>query len=698
MSAPATKAYRLATLAQWRDGVLAGVVRSASGLLQPFAPYARPGLTIATSGGAVLPAIGGDGAAWWRGADGKLRRLAGDTSAAELLEAPHAIVRTQLRIVTGRHVLWAAAKAGTHLHCYALDDLRPILSASVAEGRIVDLADAGKDGVWALVSATTGALLAHFSCAGALVRTPIVLPAALPRIRAFAFLRETGRVALLAADGDALWFFDLAGEPRELSLAGLEEGAVATRLASDGRGLLFIGVCSKTKVHRVLVVDVHGDLLDTIDLKEEPTGIAARGTRLLVTGAHGATVYSSEGASTAATDCELITPVLYSPKRADTRGWLRAELSATLPPGTKVALQYAGFDDAGTRDAALHIARDTTLTPRQRAAKLGRLLGGWSEPVAYTGSADDAASPAPQLSVPLFDARTEYIWLRIRLDAPAGALLPRLEQVRVLYPDRSLIEHLPAIYRSEAPGDFLRELVGVLEATTQGLDRRIATLGRLLDPATADGPWLDYTARWLGLPWDDALAIGQKRALMQSAHRILATRGTRQSLETLLRCLFSEQPPRFRVRDTADSEPLRLGAGAALPAPLGGLPVSDTTLGRRAILGHARLPDPQAPGAGLAPLAQVRIDITTTAAERKQAELWLPAMINALIPVTARAVLRWRHQRLDGTGTALGDDTVLGEPPDASLGHNTIIGGARLPASRITRLPAAGADVGFHLR
>lgn len=700
MSATATRAYRLATPAQWRDGVLAGAVRTGDGRLQPFAPYARPGVTVATPGGAKLPAIGGDGAAWWRGADGDLRRLASGESAAEVRTAPHTIARTRLRLVAGRHVLWAATRDCRQLHCYALDDLAPILTAGVPEGRLVDIADAGKDGVWALVSHQRRTRLVHVGCAGSLVQQQPELPAGLPRVRALAFLRDSAELALLAADGSALWFFDLAQTARKLQLDVLEEGAVATRLASDGRGLLFIGVCGKDKAHRILVVDAHGDLLDTIGLQEAPTGIAARGAQLLVTGARGATLFSSEGASTTVTGCVLITPVLYSPKRADARGWLRAELSATLPPGATVTLQYVGHDDALMRNAALRIARDATLTPQQRAARLGKMLSGWSTAVAYTGSVDaDAAAdaiPATQLSAPLFDARSEHLWLRIGLHAGPGSRLPQLRQVRVLYPDRSLIEYLPAIYRTEAPGDFLRQLVGVLEATTQGLDRRIAMLGRLLDPATANGEWLDYTARWLGLPWDDALTIVQKRTLMQSAHSILAMRGTRQALEMLLRCLFPDQL--FRVRDSADREPLPLGAGATLPALLGGLPSSSATLGRRAILGQARLPDPQVPGTGLAPLAQVRIDITATAVQRKQTESWLPAMIDAFIPVTARAVLRWRRKRLDGTETTLGDDMVLGEAPDARLGDNIVIGGARLPASRITRLPADGADIGFHLR
>ena len=332
------------------------------------------------------------------------------------------------------------------------------------------------------------------------------------------------------------------------------------------------------------------------------------------------------------------------------------------------------------------------MAPRQRFARISGLFDAWSPPVHYTGGDQPGAEPA----APLFDARAEHLWLRVKLGAPAGVAMPRLSLLRVLYPDRSLMQALPAIYRNEQPRDFLRALVGVLETTTQGIDRRIATLGRLIDPATADAEWLDYTARWLGLPWDDGLALAQKRALMRAAPAILSTRGTRQALLTLLACLFPQQPPVFRVRDSADLAPLRVGA-SALPALLGGLPSSATVLRRKAILGLARLPDPAAVDAGVSPPARITVDITLPRRQRDQARQWLPALVEALVPVTARALLRWRDAGPAGSGATVGVNLVLAEPPDARLGEDATINAARLPGRRIMRLTDAGLAADFPL-
>ena len=686
MNAPPIKTYHLASAAQWRDGVLAGALRAADGALHPFAPYARPGRALGPAGGADMAALGANGDAWWRGAGRRLYRLAAGASEPEIDEAPSVIARGAWRLVAGRRVLWVAAQDGTRLDCLAQDDLCPMLSVDLPAG-LVDLADAGNDGVWVLL----GARVMHVSGAGA-VLCGFALPPSLPAMRALGFLREHNRLVLLTAAGTAVWFVDPdhTAEPRgmrELPLATVASGMTATLLTTDGRALLFAAAAD-----RLLAFDAAGDLFDSIALGAAPAAIAARGTRLLVAGARGATLYDSAAASSTDADCGLITPVLHSPRRGGAAGWLRAELSLQLPRGATLTLDYAATDDAGLRDQARRIARDTVLTPRQRFAQISALFETWSPPVHYTGG----EQPRAELAAPLFDARAEHLWLRLKLGAPAGVAMPRLSLLRVLYPDRSLMQALPSIYRNEQPQDFLRALVGVLETTTQGIDRRIATLGRLIDPATADAEWLDYTARWLGLPWDDGLALAQKRALMRAAPAILATRGTRQALLTMLACLFPQQPPVYRVRDSSDLEPLRVG-GAALPALLGGLPSSVTVLRRKAILGLARLPDPAAADAGVSPPARVTVDITLPRRQREQARQWLPALVEALVPVTARALLRWRDAGPAGSGTTAGVNLVLAEPPDARLGEDATINAARLPGRRIMRLTDAGLAADFPL-
>jgi phage tail-like protein len=666
MSAPATLAYRLATPAQWRGGELARVQIGADGLYQPFAPFA-PGRALGPAAGADLAAIGLDGSAWWRGA-GALYRLRPGAAQAEVM-APDRFACARVGLAAGRSLLWVAGGADGRLHCYAQDDLRRLFTVDLDDARVLGIALAACEGLWVLAQGAHGQRIVRLDQAGR-VRASIPLRDQ-PPLAAIAALGRAGWLALLARDGSRVVF--VAGGaadpvPPPLALDALEAGAGGRLLVSDGEDLLYIGIRDRNGANAVLACSASGGLFTRIALDAAPDAIAAGRAQLLAAGAGGAILYRSDAARVAASaSCELITPVLRSPTRADGRGWLRAELSVRLPAGAALTVSYTGTDDL----------------------KAGRPHS-WSEPVRYTGS---AGATLRTLAAPLFDARSEYLWLRIGLEASAGGALPALGPVRVLYPDRSLMEALPAIYRNEERQDFMRTIVGVLEATTQDLDRRIAGLGRLLDPATTEPQWLDYMARWFDLPWDDALETGQKRALLRAAPDILPLRGTRQALETMLACLFPGEPRRFRVSDVAAAlGPAQVGR-TALPALLSGLPASSPVLGRRALVGHTRLGD----AAALALPARIRIEITASQAERDRAALWLRPMVDALMPVTARAELVWREARADGSGLSLGEDMVLGEAPDARLGANSVIGAARLRPGQVTRLPASGATVGFRL-
>jgi phage tail-like protein len=293
----------------------------------------------------------------------------------------------------------------------------------------------------------------------------------------------------------------------------------------------------------------------------------------------------------------------------------------------------------------------------------------------------------------------------VTLTAVHGARLPAVTELAVLYPGRSLVENLPTPYRRSAvqPGDFLRSLVGVLEATTQDLDARIAALGSHIHPATAAGQWMDYIARWLGLPWDDALSEAQKRDILRRAADLSQRRGTRAGLEALLECLMPGSPRRFRVTDaTVDFGFAVVGgdrcAGSALPAMLGGFTRWHAELDATTVLGYTRLPCPaQAGDDAQWPAGKIRIEVAAGYKERKASEPWLLTLITEMVPLTVSVDLRWvsatalRADRLD-------DTLVLEAPPNPHLGSDAVTGLARLPEQRRTRLTGSWPAIGTPLR
>jgi phage tail-like protein len=290
----------------------------------------------------------------------------------------------------------------------------------------------------------------------------------------------------------------------------------------------------------------------------------------------------------------------------------------------------------------------------------------------------------------------------VTLIASPGAALPQISQLRVIYPERSLMEELPAIFRrSENSPEFLRSLVGVLEATTQELDGRIGTMSSRLHPDTAPDAWLNFVARWLGVPWDDALNSDQKKKLLQHAADLARNRGTRSGLETLLLCLIPGTPPRFRVTDaTADFGFAIVGdatsPGSALPAMLGGTTRWNSELDSHAVLGYTRLPCSGQLEDGAWQLAgKIRVEVAASSKERKQWDPWLHTLLTEMVPLTAQVQLRWvsasalRSDDLNGTLT-------LEPEPLAHLGTDAVTGQARLPEGKV-RLSSCGLEINTRL-
>ena len=226
------------------------------------------------------------------------------------------------------------------------------------------------------------------------------------------------------------------------------------------------------------------------------------------------------------------------------------------------------------------------------------------------------------IAVPLFQSPDRWLWLQVRLVTPPDVVPPAIRELRVLYPDASLMQHVPAVFRGSDndPTGFLRSLVGVLETTTQGIDARIRSIAAHIEPSTAPEDWLDYVAGWIELPWENALPVEVKRRIVAGAGPLLDERGTRRGLERLLRALAGPNA-RIGIADlTVDHPPTRLGgacgAGARLPMLLAGPLPSAPILGTRTVLGRACLGVSADPMRTLVPTLRIEIDAARFGAPR----------------------------------------------------------------------------------
>ena len=694
MTADPLRSYRFSTAAQW-NACLFDRADSSAGL-RPFAPFALPPLRFATPG-AHAPVITRTGEILWRDDAGTLYRLPACAEAPESSAAPFAIAQATRMIATSNG-LWAGS-----LQRFEIDTLSRLLAVEIPD--VADIASDGRDGIFALVSRGDAWQSVHLDCAGRIVDT--ITFEGIAHASAFVYLRRTDRFVVLVDEPQQClhWYSANGGAATSnIPVGAMHPCFTATALGSDARGRVFVaGVDGETfgGGAYVLTFDADGNALSEVPLDAPATGIVATRDSLLVTDPRGLLRFAEAGAvpdSAAEVRCTVVTPMLQSPDREDARRWLRIEALASLPEGSTIEMSFAATDNAEARERMNAIAADGSLTASQRIQKLRAEPDLWHAATVFHGS--DPQSDTP-FAAPLFDVRERYLWVSVTLTAAPGARLPELTELKVLYPGHSLMENLPAIYQraEQSPGSFLRSLVGVLETTTQGLDARIAAMGSRINPPTAPEPWLDFIARWLGLPWDDGLTIDQKKALMTRAPRLANGRGTRAGLEALLESLMPGTPRRFRVTDaTADFGFATVGgdgcSGTSLPAILGGFNRWNAELDSRAVLGIMRLPCAGQRDDGTGQLAgKIRIELAASAAERKAWEPWLLALITDMVPLTARVELRWvstqalRSGRLDGSLT-------LEAAPSPHLGTDAVTGLARLP-ERGARL---SADIGTPLR
>jgi phage tail-like protein len=712
MSNNELRTYHFETAEQWSSCLFAQADRRADAGILPFAPFARDPIRYETNGGR-LPVVTRAGEIIWLDDDQVLHRLSPCADTPETGASPRPIA-CALKIAATSDGLWAIGQNSPgELELYEAGSFTRLLTIDVPGVRLVDLSSDGRRSVFALAKDNDAWKALSFDSSGRITRE--IGFEGLSEPLAFTFLRNSQRfVVLTNGPQPKIQWFTVKNKPAEAGknsrktqaqygiaavlstrvVAALRPCFTTSVLGSNSKERVFLAGRDGDKFGRgeyILTFDSDGNSLG--DIPVEPTdgpitGLSESRGSLLATGKRGLLRFDPseivpDGA--ASIRFSLITPMLFSPDREDNRRWLRVEATAHLPEGTTLEISYASADKDEERNRLLANTRESAVPASHRVE---RLLGDdslWKGRTVFRGGSS-MDQEAKTFSAKLFDEQDRYLWVSAALTAAPGARLPALSKLDVLYPGRTLMENLPATFQKDEarPDSFLRSLVGVLETTTHGIDERIASLGSLIAPASAPGPWLDFVARWIGLPWDDELSLAQKRSLLGRAEQIITSRGTRNGLETLLDSLFPGEPRRFRVTDpTADLGFAMVGgsgcSGSTLPAILGGHTQWNTELDWTSVLGRMRLKCAAQTDDGLSGLAgKVRIDVAATAAERKAWEPWLLTLITEMVPLTARAELRWVTEQSLRTGRL--DGTIVLEPsPTAHLGTDAITNLARLP-------------------
>ncbi|BAB52832.1 phage tail protein [Mesorhizobium japonicum] len=689
-------AYRFATEAQWQCCLFVGVDRTTAPRigLRPYSPY-QPSILF-SSPGAHAPAITHAGEVVWRDNEGRLQRLAYGDSRPREVAAPAEIAHAG-RLVPTSTALWAA---GDGLAAFDIDSLTRLFVVDLGSRPIIDIAGDGREGIFVLVTGDCPREILHIDCTGRL--TGQFQLGGAGDATAFTYLARSERFVVLASDNAKLFWFDVGESAAVFSLpiAAARPCLRVRALGSDGRSRLFLAGTDGSAFgghHNLIMLDGDGNLSGSVEIAQSPTGVTAAAAQVYVA-TDGGMMRLDQAVTIPRSSVEVrsatMTPMLTLPATSAEQPWTRIETSVALPEGCTLEISYVSAKDPTIANEAQRQPIDDSLPQSRRIERMRELLGPWRK-FAFHG----AGAGTVTLTAPLIDVRDPFLWVQLELIMSPGAGIPALSEFSVFYSGQTLIDNLPAIYRrsEEGSGDFLRSFVGVLEATTQTLDSSIFALGSRIHPDTSPGEWLDFVARWLGIPWDDALSPEQKQRIVKRAADIIAGYGTRAGLEVLLECLLPEKPRRFRVTDmTVDFGVAMLGgdscAGSRLPAILAGLPRTATELGNKAILGCARLPCPDVPNGAMHHIGRIRIDIGATAEESAAWQPWFGELINSMLPVATRAHLRWVSPLAFSRTFTLDGEYTLDAEPLAHLGTDAVAGATRLAGRRSGMLSRHGAN------
>lgn len=569
---------------------------------------------------------------------------------------------------------------------------------------LIDAAPDGDGGIWLLVGP---GLYRRGRCDQEPVKI-IDLPEPANAIAA-----QGDNIVWLNGSGNQLHFFNAKSKiTHKVDLQDLDSsmrtGDGVTLSGADGLAIVSWTVDGEpqTGIGGYLSFDMNGELLarGTFDPPTLPYVLAVDGRDIVFLIEHGGGVALGriEGAARPGGERRLLPTLELSRPGSN---WHRADLGGSLPEGTTLSLRWAVSDDKSLRLLVESTLANEQALLSERLATVDLLLApAWSVPVIYSGE-----SGANSFALPFYGARQAYLWIDIQLLSPASDTAPELRTLRVVHDGEGLMQHLPMIYRDDSDlrqgrrtafdgstrplvDDSMRRLVAVLETGVDGIDRSIAQLAKRLDPRATDEKWLASLAQMLGLPFHEALTMPMRRNLLGVADKILAQRGTRAGLLTMLNALFPRRLIRVRDR-TEQLIPVMLGndhvAGNTLPRLLTGASVRIPKLNARLVLGRTALcPTSACDDAEITVGPQVLVEIPATPGEQRRLRTAIEQMIEDMVPAGVRAVVRWLPF---GRSALSAEDTIVALP---SGGPMVLDGGLPLGSSPLAGRIRPGKSIG----
>lgn len=361
-----------------------------------------------------------------------------------------------------------------------------------------------------------------------------------------------------------------------------------------------------------------------------------------------------------------LSPVLHSPLN-ERHGWQRADLSARLPEEAEITIAAKGFTAAALASQELQNFALGIRDVRDDSYWLDTPIS------RHFGDADGSEIMCRHY---LGEVQEEFLVLRITVEVPACRGPVGVDSLRVLYPNRSLIEHLPPIFQDGQRSERqMRRALAGFQALVDEIDDTITAATHRVNPQKADALWSGFLLQWLGHGELARLPEKMRRNLLRALPGIMQRRGTKAGLARAMSVLA---PEGFDIVDPASEAPEWL-----LPAvgdPAGARLGQDTRvdrlnpvpwqLGACQPLGQQPLGVPCRSTPGLSCSIDIIVRVFGDVATETRLSPFTDAVARLFAPANARLDFVFTdHRPMSGLGFGPGlDEITLGPDGSRALG------------------------------
>ena len=169
--------------------------------------------------------------------------------------------------------------------------------------------------------------------------------------------------------------------------------------------------------------------------------------------------------------------------------------------------------------------------------------------------------PSDLKDIFLSQVKGRYLIVKIKLQSdPQRKRSPVLNFIKVFFPKKTYLQHLPAIYQEDKESkDILERYLSIFQTILEDIEDKIEKTHLLIDPETTKAEFLNWLSSWVGLIREERWSEDKWRKFLGKAIEFFKMRGTREGLSNLIELFTDEKPiiiEPFQLE--CEKKPLRL--------------------------------------------------------------------------------------------------------------------------------------------